>query len=62
MQRFILFNKHVPLPKPAKFVPAANTLGPSPSGVAKLFGEPLALPNLSVVYLTVIQESRLKKA
>lgn len=45
-----------------KFVPAANTLWPSASGVAKLIGEPLALPNFSVVYLTVIKESRLNKA
>ncbi len=45
-----------------KFVPAANTLWPSASGVAKLIGEPLALPNFSVVYLTVIKESGLNKA
>lgn len=45
-----------------KSVPAANTLWPSASGVARLFGEPLALPNFSVVYLTVIKESGLNKA
>lgn len=45
-----------------KSVPAANTLWPSASGVARLFGQPLALPNFSVVYLTVIKESGLNKA
>lgn len=59
MQRFILFNKRVPL---HKFVPRANTLWPSACGVAKLFGEPLALTNFSVVYLTVIKECWLNKA
>lgn len=40
-----------------KLVPAANALWPSASGAAEPFGEPLALPNFSVVYLTVIRES-----
>lgn len=39
-----------------KLVPVANALWPSVSG-AEPFGEPLALPNFSVVYLTVIKES-----